>query len=688
MGIINDILDFSKIEADKLEMESIPFNLDDVMDNLSDLNGFKAQEKGLELVFSKSPNVPIRLVGDPLRLGQVLTNLTNNAIKFTKRGEVIVSIESVGQENGQVKLQFAVKDTGVGLSKGQISKLFEAFSQADGSTTRKYGGTGLGLAISKQMVELMGGEIWVESESDKGSTFFFTAAFDLQSKDKRKYRLSSKNLKGMRILVVDDNESTRQALREYLEAFSFNVTTDFSGEAATKELEDVTTKPARSYDLIIMDWQIPVQIQNFKSKISEIPVIVMIPAYKWKDAIKQIQEEGFDDYIVKPVVQSFLFDAVMKIFGQEVKKRFKSARYGFSAKEIFENIRGARILLVEDNEINQEVVSELLENEGFWVTVVNNGQEAVEKVKSDEFDVILMDLQMPVMDGYAASRSIRELEQRATSNEQPATSIPIIAMTADAVVGVRQRCMEAGMDEYITKPIEPEELFGVLAVWIKPGDREVFRPEGIEKETFPVLEGIDVERGLGKVGGDRDAYRRLLIQFHKNNAAFVDRLKETMEEGNHKRAMLMLHIFNEASERIGANDLTAARDELEKMIVQQKSDTREIPINQLQLSLDRVLSSIASLEQTVEAHKVLAAEARKTIKDTDISAITSLLSELEGFLADNDTEASVCLETLKEQFSASEIPHPFDGLEQLIEQYDFKGALLELDRIKEKLGIA
>ena len=415
LGIINDILDFSKIEAGKLTMESVDFQLEDTLDNISTLVGNKTQEKGLELLFNIDPSVPTALVGDPLRLGQILINLSNNAVKFTELGEIVVSTGLIEKNETQVRLKFSVRDTGIGMTSEQAANLFQPFVQADSSTTRKYGGTGLGLTICKRLVEMMGGEIWVESEPGRGSTFIFTAEFGMGTQKAQKRFWPSADLRGKRVLVVDDNDTSRGIFQEMLESFSLEVTLAASGPEGLSELGKASE--SQPFELVIMDWQMPgmdgietsKRIKNQKGLI-KIPAIIMATAYGREEVLQRTQELELDGFLLKPVSPSMLFDTIMQALGKETQAVSRIGREKKNESEIIAAIAGARVLLVEDNEINQQVAKEILEGAGLVVTIADNGREAVDRVQSSEFEAVLMDVQMPVMDGYEATRRIRKWE--------------------------------------------------------------------------------------------------------------------------------------------------------------------------------------------------------------------------------------------------------------------------------------
>ena len=604
LGIINDILDFSKIEAGKLEMESVDFSLDEVLDNVSTVVGVKVHEKELEFLMDTPQDVPLALVGDPLRLGQVLINLCNNAVKFTEQGEIVISTKLVEKQDEWVMLQFSVRDTGVGLTQEQKGKLFQAFSQADMSTTRKYGGTGLGLTISKRLVNMMGGEIWVESEAGKGSEFIFTAKFGLARKFSRRRLEPSVDLRGMRVLVVDDNASSREILQSLLETMSFEVTVAASAEEGIAELEkEANTRP---YRLVLMDWKMP-GMDGIKASalikkhpsLPQKPKIIIATAYGREEVMQRSEKVGVDGFLLKPVGQSVLFDAIMVAFGKEAPEGEAVARVSGSDEEELRKIRGAMVLLAEDNEINQQVAKEILEQAGLVVSIANNGKEAVEMVRAGNFDVVLMDIQMPVMGGFEATQEIRRDERF--------KDLPIIAMTAHAMAGDREKSLEAGMNDHVTKPIDPDQLISALVKWIKPGKREI--SEGVceslseNKKVEDVLPselpGISIASGLGRVGGNKQLYTKLLCKFKDGQENAVEQIKAALQSGDVDTAARLAHTVKGVSGNLGGENLYRAAAELEKAIKEGK-DSLDHLMTEFDSQLKVVMDGIKVVEESTD----------------------------------------------------------------------------------------
>ena len=687
LGIINDILDFSKIEAGKLEMEAIPFRLDEVLNNLGNLIAIKAQEKGLELLFDTHPDVPRALVGDPLRLGQILLNLCGNAVKFTEEGEIIVRTEPVRVTDDEVEIKVSVQDTGIGMTPEQCDKLFQSFSQADTSTTRKYGGTGLGLTISKKLVEMMGGNIRVESEPGKGSAFIFNAvlgrAADMET---IKETAALSDLEKLKVLLVDDVASAREMLQTTLESFSFRVTCVASGKAA---LEAIAAAPSEDpYKLVLMDWKMPKmdgleasrRIKNMP-ELADMPTIIMVTAYGREDVMQQAEEVGLEGFLIKPVTPSTLLDTIMGVVGKQGGFR-KAGRSEDDWKiQTLDSIRGAHVLLAEDNKINQQVAEELLAQAGLKVTIANNGREAVEILEDkNEFEAVLMDMQMPEMDGYEATRTIRKKPEFA--------DLPIIAMTANVMAGDREKCLEAGMNDHVAKPIEPDKLFKTLVQWIQPQNSDEppseFEPivNKVADEGLPgSLEGIDIEDGLRRVGGNRKLYRKLLADFFQDHGDDIQSIRRALDKDDLETAQRIAHTIKGVSGSIGAGDLHREATSLDTAFKEKQQD-------RYPELLARLEDTLASVMQGLEVLSVSAAlEEQPAGKGgaVDLVDILPLLAELETLLDEMDPEAEDKVADLKAQLGSGDHLKLVNTLSKKVGEFEFEDARKILANLRKSL---
>lgn len=458
LNVINDVLDISKIESGHIEIEKIEFNLWELIESIGATLGIKASQKKLELLCYTNPDVPQYVMGDPTRLRQILINLAGNSLKFTEKGEITINAKILKREDDEVSLHFTVKDTGIGIPKEKQAKIFESFSQVDSSTTRKYGGTGLGLSICKQLAELMGGKIWVESVINKGSTFHLTLPSVVAEKpEARGEEVISPEIKNLRILIVDDNYTNRMILREIVSLWGALPKEAEDGFSALEELKFAIDR-SKPYQLILSDKNMP-KMDGFEliKKIREIPEyrkvpIVILSSNREEADLKKIEELGVSDFILKPIRRSRLYNAIVKGIVKEISKSVvKKYDIGSAIKD-----KLFKILLAEDNLINQKLTVRLLEKQRWQTTVANNGKEALDLLDNNEFDFILMDVQMPEMDGIEATREIRKRE------EETGKHIPIIALTANAFQEDKKKCLEAGMDEYATKPIKINELFSII----------------------------------------------------------------------------------------------------------------------------------------------------------------------------------------------------------------------------------
>ena len=702
LGIINDILDFSKIEAGKLNIEKTDFELTDVLDNLSDTITMKAEEKGLEFIFAIEPDVPVALKGDPLRLGQILLNLTNNAVKFTEKGEIVVSVKANKITSEYAIIDFAVSDTGIGLSDEQQAELFQPFQQADSSTTRKYGGTGLGLTICEKLTEMMGGKIGVNSTPGKGSTFYFSARFDRQYTEKAVAKIIPETIHGMKVLVVDDNKTAREILERYLTEFSFQVNTQVSGDQALIELKRAIDMDGKPYDLVLMDWQMPVMdgieaseriLQD--DELAEKPKIIMVTGHGRQDVIKRTEAIGLDGFLLKPVTQSMLYDSVLEAFGETTDHKSRDARIGNKRPDGFDAIRGAHLLLVEDNEINQQVAMELLADEGFFISLAENGQEALEKLRISAdhtpYDAVLMDLQMPVMDGYTATREIRK--------DSRLSELPIIAMTADAMSGVMNKVLDIGMNDYISKPVNPDEVFRILVKWIEPGARQL-PPEQTpapiadrfyETDSLPELQGLDVAAGLVKIGNKTVLYQNLLTKFKNHYARITHEIKEALARENIEAAERLAHTIKGVSGNIGAADLYKVSVSLEAALKKKQFEALDPIMENFEAALQVVLKSISEIEllnpQNKNEHFKTDTDVPESVIKDNEEKIMMLMMKLKSFLETDNAKSAMVLDNLKENLQGAGAEKLLKELSLHIGNYDFEDALKILFLLAKSLNL-
>jgi len=671
LGIINDILDISKIEAGKLDIESIEFEVDQVLENLATVANVKVQEKGLELLYQYDQHIPTVLIGDPLRLGQILINLTNNAVKFTEEGQILVEMELREKTESEAIIDFAVRDTGIGMTEEQMARLFQSFSQADTSITRKYGGTGLGLAISKQLVELMGGEIGVDSEPGVGSTFFFSIRTGIGEGAEEKVFTTSPDLEGLRTIVVDDNPLAREILQSYLESFSFRVDTAENAQELFEKMEE-TTDP---YELIVMDWLMPglngiEAAKKIKTEIKPAvdPHIIMVSGFSPTDVKDQSGEKFIHRFLSKPVSPSDIFDAVMEAFGVESKRKKRGSSGAKFDKDMVRPIHGARLLLVEDNEINQQVASELLQQERLYVDIANHGQEALDMLEEERYDAVLMDMQMPVMDGLTATTEIRKDERF--------TDLPILAMTANATAEDRERCEAAGMNDHIAKPIIPKVLFDALLKWIEHKERDV--PEAPDDESadsleLPDLAGVDTAAGLARVGGNIRSYLKLLNKFAENQAHAISEIRSAFDDSDTELSVRLAHTLKGVGGAIGATDLQDAAAKLESSLKKSPKGLPKKLVATAEQELERILGLLAELT----ADGAPGSDATGAIPDD----FADRLQELQTKLEDYDTESEELLDELIAQVKGTEVYDSLMSVRKRVGQYDFETAADELKPI-------
>ncbi|MEI6669774.1 MAG: response regulator [Acidobacteriota bacterium] len=634
LAIVKDVLDFSKIEAGRMTIERSDFYLEDVLEHLADLSVSKAQDKGLELLFDVGTEVQTALVGDPLRLGQVILNLVSNAIKFTEKGEVAVGVHKVADEPDGVRLRFDVRDTGIGIPAEHRKKLFAAFAQVDGSTTRKYGGTGLGLIICKRLVEMMGGEIAVASEPGVGSTFSFTGRFGVQT-EQPTLSVSAEDVEGLRILVVDDNASAREILQGLLTSLKFSTTAVRSGAEAIAELEQAQLEHT-PYGLVLMDWQMPgmdgletVRRIHANSKLAPTPAFVMVTAYSRDELLQQAAGVQIDGMLAKPVSPPNLLDSILNALGKDATSRPRRPEKRVSHQVAANRVAGARLLLVEDNAVSRALAVQLLTGEGLRVDVAKNGAEAVEKVAEADYDGVLMDCQMPVMDGFEATRRIRQNPRF--------SELPIVAMTANTTQGDREECLAAGMDDHISKPIDVEKLFLTLARWIRPKWSAVgatLRRADTGNDTVPAIPGLDLDGALARVGGSATLLRMLLGRFAETQDGVVGRIRTAVENREVEAAVREAHMVKGLAGNIGAAAMARRAAQVEELLKRPEREGLDHALREMDAELRSLLTRLAgafadSGAGAVRPTSLPAAPVDRAVLEADLRTLNSLLTDLD-----------------------------------------------------------
>jgi two-component system, sensor histidine kinase and response regulator len=741
--IINDILDFSKIEAGKMEFEQAEFYLEDMLDNLADIATIKAEDKGLELLFDIGSDVPTALIGDSMRLGQVMLNLVGNAIKFTESGEITLGIhidrpdpklatehDDAGTKN-EIRLRFDITDTGVGLTEEQKNKLFSVFSQADASTTRKYGGTGLGLTICKRLVELMDGQIGVESQPGIGSNFYFTAKFGMQKKQ-RAPLAPDQSITGLRILVVDDNARAREIMLAILDSQKFSASAVNSGWEAITALKSAqnTLQP---YGLILMDWIMPdldglETIQQIRTDpdLHDIPAFMMVTARSRDDMLEQAKGMKIDGLLHKPVGPSALLDTILSSLGKEVATRGRKQQRQSANREAQENLRGAYLLLVEDNPINQELALDILQNAGIRVDVADNGAQALHMVGEKPYNGVLMDCQMPVMDGFEATSKIRADPRFA--------ALPILAMTANAMSGDREMCLAVGMNDHIGKPVDVNNLFTTLARWIKPSpahadenarianqaskasddveDRVNNRNNNTNAATHPHLRdgdshdalsnalahipGLNISLAMRRMSNNKKLMHKLIHRFVETQADAMARIKAAINASDWPTATREAHSCKGLAGNIGATQLQARANALESALKHQQTEQIPPTFDALVQELTTLIAHISdALDLTPAAAPAHTTDGTPSDNPTDRDDINQYLrqelirplQELAELLLNDDTDSGKLAESINKSLHSLGQGAAADQLIKLISKYEFEEAVGKLSSIVQALDL-
>lgn len=691
--LINNILDLSKIESGKLEIENIEFNFFNVLTDLTNIINIKAGEKDLELIYETDINLPIYLIGDPYRLGQVFLNIVNNAIKFTDKGQIILTTKIKDRTPDTIILLFSVKDTGIGISEENIPKLFQPFVQANKIIAKGYGGTGLGLSISKKIVEMMNGEIKVESELGKGSTFSFVIPFKISSHSDKNYSDILVSLKDLKVLIVDYNLPSQKMFTELLNSFGFKVTSVHSGLEAV-EIIKKSISENDPYKLVLIDWKLP-QLNGIEtSKLikqsfdkENVPKIIMVTDYGREDIILLAKNTILDGFLIKPVSSSILFDTICAVFNVDPENNFNLI--DLLEKDITKNIsfNNAKILLVEDNKINQMVAKELLENSGIIIEIAENGREAINKLSNNNYDAILMDIQMPIMDGYETTLEIRKNEKF--------KDLPIIAMSAYAMDEDIAKCYKSGMNDYISKPVDHKILISTLQKWVKNVNIVLKKELNVintdnkidDNKLFRKLEGISVEAGLEKVAGNKKLFKKLLLTFYNNNKNLFHELKTSLKNNDKKDAIYLIHTIKGVTGNIGALELYNTSSFLENAIKNNELDAIEDTLNKFSISLSKILSSIESIKDDLTHDYTNIKFDPNQQNVIDKKALISDLNNLSELLESDISQAMIIKEEVMKQLASTQAIILVHKLDKYIENFELDKAKEMIDEITFKLNL-
>ncbi|MFK5893485.1 MAG: response regulator, partial [Pseudomonadota bacterium] len=672
--------------------------IDEVLDNLHKVIVNKAEEKQIDLVFSVAKQVPQNLIGDPLRLGQVLLNLCTNAIKFTNRGTVVVAIETMKTQSNLITLKFSITDTGIGLDEEQQQKLFQSFSQVDSSTTRKYGGTGLGLAISKQLTELMQGKIWVDSQPGVGSTFSFTAVFGLGVQGSE-YHTLPVELKHMPVLVIDDNLIALEIFTDMLESFSFDV---YSASSAEKGLEivDEMNNKNNPLKLILMDWRLPgingieaARLIKERKDLKIMPSIILITAYTNDDIISSARAY-LDAYLPKPLTHSYLYDSIVTLFADtgadtEQKRIPVIATLETKNSDVLYYPK-INLLLVEDNITNQEVAKAILEETKMNIDIANNGYEAVEKIRENNYDLVLMDIQMPKMDGLEATTIIRQ--------DSKYDNLPIIAMTAHALQKDKDECKKVGMNDYIAKPFVVDEFFVTLKKWLPEPELQRDSVENNSKNSELPLQQvfldmdnteINLEEALSRFKGNTVVLMRILYNFISNKEMLITQVSEFINDNDWENADRVIHGLKGSSGNICANKIYALSVKLELSFKQKDKQQSKNLLQQIGLAYETAKKSVNKLQVAIESDpnshiKEKSQQQNKTTVDImDKTLILQLIKQLEVLIVENNLGAKNTVKQLNTVLTHSDLAQELKQLNKYLADFEFDQALLSVRRISQ-----
>ena len=639
MGIINDILDFSKIEAGKMSFETVMFNLESVVNDVAELVNVKLRKKrNIEFIIDFDSEIPIELYGDPLRLKQVLLNLLDNAVKFTEEGDVKLKCHLISTSSNEVRVHFSVHDSGIGITEEQQKTLFSAFQQADVSTTRKFGGTGLGLTISKSLVELMGGTLQLKSQEGIGSEFYFDAILGQVEGAIIQEKRRPKSVEGIRVLLVDDSETARIVLKEMLLSFGFEV---LEASNPTDAMELYKAESAVSpISLIVTDWAMPdmngleMLEQLHREKVKTSPSVLMVSSYGAENInVEAHNATLIDEYLVKPVSPSILFDTIQKTL---YKNKFATLSGVADANDLNgfgALLKGKHVLLVEDNEINTELAIELLKDVGVTATHAANGQLAIDALRENSFDAVLMDIQMPVLDGLSATRQIRA--------EKLHDGKPIVAMTAHAMAGEREKSLAAGMNEHISKPIDPKKLYQTLVDFLTEADSSLIDDTVVDQEgnsapvAFPHIDGLNTADGLARCGGKAALYTKILLSYGNKYQDLRKTVEPLINEQQNQELSELMHNLAGVAGNIGASEVGKRTRSLSYSL----KETNDLDVDLLYAEVITLAKIIAKMSSDILAKLESSASEQDDRKAIDASEFASIIDTLKKCIADNDPSA-------------------------------------------------
>jgi len=656
VGVLNDIFDFSSIESGRVELQPAPFRLTDLLQKISDTVVLRAEKKGLEVLFRTAPEVPEYLKGDSYRLYQVIVNLASNAVRFTKEGEVIISVDLLEREEDSLHLHFSIQDTGVGMSQEQMDRIGLFFSSPlENLSSEVDSDVGLGLAIVHMLVRLMDGKIWVESEAEQGSIFHISLWIRAGESPVPR-TVPTGLLRNLHVLVVDDNSSARDILSEVLTSFGFRVRNAESGLEALDMLQQAC-ELNDPYALVLLDWKMPgldgiETARRIKENpaINAPPQLLMVSASVLEDCQRQGQGAGIHDFLVKPVARSLLFDSIVRLFSREKSgaeainpPAVPEEESASKQADILKPLRGARILLVEDNEINTQIAVELLNQVGSVVVTANNGKEALNILQQQQFDLVLMDIQMPIMDGLEATRRARELPVPGIRN------LPILAMTAHALPSDREKSLQAGMQDHLTKPIDPKYLYESLVKWLRVDKLSAAggaQPGNASPHNLGDLPGLSVQAALKNLGGNENLYKKLLNRFVESYEHVPQQVRDALDVGDQQLAVRLAHTVKGVAANLGASSLASVAGDLEKALAANKEYTtllaqmRDV-LHQTIESIHRVINQSPEPDKTVVQQEMSAERQAEVIAflrsasermSSDWTAVQQQLKDFEGLL--------------------------------------------------------